>query len=436
MEIAGFLAILGSRDKLLKVLRAELVEIKSQFATPRRTQILEEGPETDIEDLIQREDMVVTVTNTGYIKRVPLSAFRAQRRGGKGRSGMTMRDEDFVSRVFVATTHQPVLFFSSAGMVYRLKVYRLPAGTPQARGKAMINLLPLQEGETISTVLPLPEDAAAWSNLYVVFATSSGKARRNAITDFVNIPASGKIAMKLDPGDQLVRVRTFTDDDDIMLFTRHGQCIRFPMTEVRVFVGRTSTGVRGIKLAEGDKVISMSGLRHVDAEATRREEYLRAVNARRRLATPDSSRADEDLKRDEELARKLDLAEFQEMAAKEEFLLSVAEDGFGKRTSSYEYRITSRDGSGVAAIDLSRASGTTTTVAAFPVIDTDQIVMVTDAGQLIRCPVNGISVMGRSTRGVKLFSTAEGEHVVSVTRIREAEDGGAEASEDDDPQLI
>ncbi len=425
-EIKEYLEILGSRDRLLNVLRGELIEAKEAFATPRRTALVEHEAETDIEDLIQREDMVVTVTNTGYMKRVPLSTYRAQRRGGKGRSGMSTRDEDFVSQVFVVNTHTPVLFFSSTGIVYKLKVYKLPLGTPQARGKAMINLLPLDPGETITTLMPLPENEDTWGASFVVFATASGKVRRNALSDFTNVMASGKIAMKLDEGDRLVRVRTFMEDDDILLFTRRGQCIRFPVAEVRVFSGRTSTGVRGIRLAESDEVINMCGLRHFEADAPSREEYQQAVNAKRRLAGSDYSERLEDKDRDESLAARLDQPLYQEMAANEEFLLTVSEDGFGKRTSSYEYRISGRGGQGVAAMDLNRAHGTSTTVAAFPLMDGDQIVMITNGGQLIRCGVNEISTMSRKTRGVKLFATGDGESVVSVTRIRDMEDADAD----------
>jgi DNA gyrase subunit A len=427
-EIAEFLEILGSRPRLRRVLRDELVEIRERFATPRRTLIEEAEADTDIEALIQREDMVVTVTNTGYIKRVPLSTYRSQRRGGKGRAGMTTREEDFVAHVFVVNTHTPVLFFSSEGLVYKLKAYKLPLGTPQARGKAMVNLLPLRAGETITTLMPLPEDESRWADLYVVFATASGRVRRNALSDFTNVMAGGKIAMKLDEGDRLVRVRTFTDEDDVLLVTARGQCIRFPVDEVRVFSGRTSTGVRGIKLDDGDRVISMSALRHVDADAARREDYLRAVGAVRRLAGSDYSDRPEDRAEDEAKAARLQSPEFREMTEKEEFLLTVAEDGFGKRTSSYEYRITGRDGSGVVALDLSRDQGTSTLVAAFPLLPADQLVMVTDRGQLIRCVVDDVRVMGRTTRGVRLFNTAEGERVVSVSRIRDVEDGTASAA--------
>ncbi len=431
-EIKEYLEILGSRARLLDVLRGELIEAKEAFATPRRTALVEHEVETDIEDLIQREDMVVTVTNTGYMKRVPLSTYRAQRRGGKGRSGMSTRDEDFVSQVFVVNTHTPVLFFSSTGIVYKLKVYKLPLGTPQARGKAMINLLPLDPGETITTLMPLPENEETWGASFVVFATASGKVRRNALSDFTNVMAGGKIAMKLDEGDRLVRVRTFMEDDDILLFTRRGQCIRFPVAEVRVFSGRTSTGVRGVRLAEGDEVINMCGLRHFEADAASREEYQQAVNAARRLAGSDYTDRPEDRDRDQSFAARLDQAPYREMAANEEFLLTVSEDGFGKRTSSYEYRISGRGGQGVAAMDLNRAQGTSTTVAAFPLLATDQIVMITNGGQLIRCGVNEISTMSRKTRGVKLFVTGEGEGVVSVTRIRDMEDADADADADAD----
>jgi DNA gyrase subunit A len=425
IEITGHLDILGSRTRLLEVLRGELVEIKEQFATPRRTQLVEWEAEQDIEDLIQREDMVVTVTTTGYIKRVPLSTYRAQRRGGKGRSGMSTREEDFVSQVFVVNTHTPVLFFSSAGMVYKLKVYKLPLATPQARGKAMINLLPLQPGETITTLMPLPEDEDTWGSLFAVFATATGNVRRNALSDFTNVMANGKIAMKLDEGDRLVRVRTFAEDDDILLFTRGGQCIRFPVPDVRVFSGRTSTGVRGVRLTKGDEVISMCGLRHVKADPARREEYLQSVNAKRRLMGSDYSERPDDRARDEALTTRLDQTEFQEMVANEEYLLTVSEDGFGKRSSSYEYRISGRGGQGVGAIDLTRTRGSSQVVAAFPLLPSDQIVMITDGGQLIRCTVDTVSIMSRKTRGVRLFNTAEGERVVSVTRIREVDDGSA-----------
>ncbi len=423
VEIEGHLAILASRQKLYAVLRGELMEIREKFATPRRTEIIDGELEHDIEDLIQREDMVVTVSNTGYIKRVPLSTYRAQRRGGKGRSGMSTREADFVSQVFVVNTHTPVLFFSSTGIVYKLKVYKLPLGSPQARGKAMINILPLDEGETITTLLPLPEDEETWADLSVLFSTASGNIRRNLLSDFANVMANGKIAMKLKDADRLVRVRTCTGDDDVLLSTRLGKCIRFSVSGLRVFSSRSSTGVRGVRLAKGDEVISMSCLGHVKAEVAEREEYLHSISARRRLVGSDYTDRADDKARDEALAARLDEPRFQDMAAKEEFILTLTEDGLGKRTSSYEYRISNRGGKGITAMDLKRGKEASAVVASFTVLDTDQIVMVSDGGQLIRCPVSGISFQGRSTRGVTVFRTADDEKVVSVTRLRDVENG-------------
>ncbi len=431
-EIEDHLTILTSRQRLLEMLKSELLEMRQRFATPRRT-ALEEGEfEHDIEALIQREDMVVTVSHTGYVKRVPLSTYRAQRRGGKGRAGMATRDEDFVNQVFVVNTHTPVLFFSSTGKVYKLKVYQLPVGSPTARGKAMINLLPLAEGETISTLMPMPEDEASWGDLFVMFATASGGVRRNRLSDFVNVMANGKIAMKLDAGDRLVRVRTCTEDDDVLLSTRLGKCIRFPVTDVRVFVGRASTGVRGIRLAKDDRVIAMSALGHVEEEVAQREAYLQAVNARRRLGGSDYTGKAEDKARDEAVAARLDEPAFRDMAQGEEFILTISEDGLGKRTSAYEYRIAGRGGKGLDSMDLRRADGAaaSTVVASFPVVDRDQIVMVTDGGQIIRCPVEHISFVGRKTRGVTSFKTAADERVVSVTRLRDVDGEGGEDGED------
>jgi len=432
-QISGHLELLGSRELLYGLLRRELLEVREKFADERRTVIDDSEFEHDIEDLIQREDMVVTVTNTGYVKRVPLSTYRAQRRGGKGRSGMSTHEEDFVSQVFVVNTHTPVLFFSSHGIVYKLKVYKLPLGTPQARGKALINVLPLSDGETITTMMPLPEDEETWSRLFVMFSTASGGIRRNTLSDFSNVKANGKIAMKLDEGDKLIRVRTCTEDDDVLLSARSGKCIRFPVTDVRVFSGRTSTGVRGIRLADGDEVIAMSALHHVKVGVEDRDAYLQAVNASRRLAGGDYTERAEDKARDEELAAKLEQEKFVAMAEAEEFILTIAVDGLGKRTSAYEYRIAGRGGQGIANIDVSRGKKKSSVVAAFTVMDTDQIVMVADSGQIIRCPIDKVSIVGRSSRGVTIFNTAEGESVVSVSRLREMEDddNGDAAGEDE-----
>jgi DNA gyrase subunit A len=429
-EIAGHLVLLGSSEKLFALLRDELLVMKEKFADARRT-VIEDGEfEHDIEDLIQREDMVVTVTNTGYVKRVPLSTYRAQRRGGKGRAGMSTHEEDFVNQVFVVNTHTPVLFFSSEGTVYKLKVYKLPLGSPQSRGKALINVLPLNEGETITTMMPLPEDEEAWSDLFVMFSTASGNVRRNRLSDFTNVFANGKIAMKLADGDKLVRVRTCAEDDDILLSAHGGKCIRFPVTDVRVFVGRDSKGVRGIRLAKGDTVIAMSALRHVKVSVEDRDAYLQAVNASRRLKGGDYTERAEDKARDEELAAKLVEDKFTRMAEDEEFILTIAADGFGKRSSAYEYRIAGRGGQGIANIDVSRGNKKTYVTAAFTVIDTDQIVMVSDSGQIIRCPIDKVSIVGRSSRGVTIFKTADGEEVVSASRLRDVDDVDGDEGED------
>jgi DNA gyrase subunit A len=411
-RIKGLIEILQSRTRLLDVLREELSAVRERFADERRTTIEEAEFEHDIEDLIQREDMVVTVTHTGYIKRVPLSTYRAQRRGGKGRAGMSTREEDFVSDVFVASTHAPVLFFSSRGMVYQMKVYRLPEGSPQARGKAMVNLLPLEAGETITTVMPLPEDEESWGALNVMFATTGGNVRRNRLSDFVNIKANGKIAMKLGDADRLVGVATCTEDDDVLLSSRGGMCIRFPVPAVRVFSGRTSMGVRGIKLDTDDEVISMTILRHAEIDMKVRDDYLRAAAALRRAA--------EDEGEVETAPAQLSPTIFAELAENEQFILTMTEKGYGKRSSAYEYRITGRGGKGIANIEVTERNGLV--VAAFPVEPTDQIMLVTDGGQLIRCPVDDIRIAGRKTQGVTLFRVEEEERVVSVARLREEDE--------------
>jgi len=421
-RIEGLIEILQSRTRLLEVLRAELREAREQFADERRTTIEEAEFEHDIEDLIQREDMVVTVTHGGYIKRVPLSTYRAQRRGGKGRAGMSTREEDFVSEVFVASTHAPVLFFSSRGMVYQMKVYRLPEGSPQARGKAMVNLLPLEAGETITTVMPLPEDEESWGALNVMFATTGGNVRRNLLSDFINIKANGKIAMKLGETERLVGVATCTEDDDVLLSSRGGMCIRFPVTDVRVFSGRTSTGVRGIRLDEGDDVISMTILRHAEIDMDVRNDYLRAAAALRRAAEEEGGA--------EPTPAQLSPAEFAELAQNEQFILTVTEKGYGKRSSAYEYRITGRGGKGIANIEVTERNGLV--AAAFPVEPIDHMMLVTDGGQLIRCPVDDIRIAGRKTQGVTLFRVGEDERVVSVARLREEngdDDGPGDESE-------
>jgi DNA gyrase subunit A len=415
-EIADYLEILRSRARIQAIIKDELEEVKRKFATPRRTVIADQEDEMEDEDLIQREDMVVTVSHQGYVKRVPLSTYRAQKRGGKGRAGMQTREEDFVARLFVASTHAPVLFFSSHGRVYKEKVWRLPLAAPQSRGKSLINILPIEHGERITTIMPLPEDEASWSRLDVMFATTRGTVRRNKLSDFVDVRRSGIIAMKLDEGDAIVDVQICTETDDVLLTSAAGQCIRFPVTDVRVFQGRTSIGVRGIALADGDSVISQSILRHLDATADERAAYLRRANAVRRGT---NGEADEPAADAEEAAGAIELGErrYVEMSAAEQFVLTVSERGYGKRTSSYEYRTTGRGGKGIVAMAVTARNGRI--VASFPVEEPDQIMLVTNRGQLIRCPVDGIRIAGRGTQGVIVFDTAEGERVVSVEHLRE-----------------
>ena len=424
--IEGYLELLGDRDKLFALMRDELLEIKKQYATPRRTEILDNEFEQDIEDLIQREDMVVTVTHGGYVKRVPVSAYRAQRRGGKGRSGMATRDDDFVSSLFVANTHTPVLFFSSRGIVYKLKVWRLPLGAPQARGKAFVNLLPLSEGETISAVMPMPEDEATWSKLHVMFATARGFTRRNELSDFVNVNQSGKIAMKFegdDAGDRLIGVGVCSEEQDVLLATRHGRAMRFPASTVRVFQSRNSTGVRGIALADGDEVISMSLFDSGKGITTdERDSYLRQSRALRQAEQAGSEAGEEEAvpaAEEQQAAPTLSPERFEELRRKEEFVLTVASSGFGKRTSAFEYRVTGRGGKGVELMSLAKGGEI---VAAFPIGDKDQVMLVTDGGTLIRCPVDGIRIAGRGTRGVRIVNVSEGERVVSAVRIGEEDE--------------
>jgi DNA gyrase subunit A len=422
-EIADYLDILRSRARIQTIVKDELLAVKEQFATPRRTVIIDQEGEMEDEDLIQREDMVVTVSHLGYVKRVPLSTYRAQRRGGKGRAGMQTREEDFVARLFVANTHTPVLFFSSRGQVYKEKVWRLPQAAPQGRGKALINILPLAQGENINTIMPLPEDEKTWGNLDVMFATTRGTVRRNKLSDFVDVRRSGMIAMKLSEGEAIVDVQICTERDDVLLTSAAGQCIRFPVTDVRVFQGRTSMGVRGIALENGDKVISLSILRHVDATADERAAYLKRANAVRR------GTGEEDIATDAEEtpnAGAIELGEqrYVEMSAAEQVVLTITERGFGKRTSSFEYRTTGRGGKGIVAMAVTSRNGRL--VGSFSVEEGDQIMLVTNGGQLIRCPVNGIRIAGRSTQGVIVFSTADGERVVAVERLTEdsEENGG------------
>jgi len=441
-EIADYLEILRSRARIQAIIKDELAKLKAEFATPRRTVIAEQEAEVEDEDLIQREEMVVTVSHLGYIKRVPLSTYRAQKRGGKGRGGMQVREEDFVSRLFVASTHAPLLFFSSRGKVYKEKVWRLPLAAPQAKGKALINILPLQQGETITTIMPLPEDETSWAALDLMFATTSGTVRRNKLSDFVDVRPSGIIAMKLEDGEAIVDVQICTEKDDVLLTARGGQCIRFPVSDrrtnakgeetehgVRVFGGRTSRGVRGITLADGDRVISMSILRHSAADADERAAYLKRASAVRRGGEEEVVESEEDVEVEETKAIELGEKRYVEMSAAEQFVLTISENGYGKRSSSYEYRITNRGGKGIVAMAVMEGKKgvkkirekTGPLIASFPVEETDQVMLVTDAGKLIRTPVAGIRIAGRPTQGVIVLNTADDEKVVSVERLSEEE---------------
>ncbi len=408
-EIEGHFEILRNRRRLLSVIRAELKELAGRVASPRRTEIGAPAADLEDEDMIQSEDMIITVTHGGYIKRVALSRYRAQRRGGKGRAAMKVREEDFASTLFFANTLSPILFFSTTGLVYRMKTWRLPLGAPGARGKAMVNLLPLGKGEAISSVLPMPADPALWEQMHVVFATRRGKVRRNKLSSFERINRGGKIAMKPDPGDAIVGVALVEEGrHDILLTSRKGQCVRFPVGEVRIFSGRTSSGVRGISLAPGDEVIGMSILDHVDEPPEMRAAYLR---------TRSRGGAEEEAEGGSEKAV-LSPKQIKKLRACEQFILTISRRGYGKRTSSYAYRTTRRGGKGIGAMIINKRNGDI--VSSFPVKEQSQIMLITESGQAIRCFVNDIRIAGRKTQGVKVFNTEE--QVVSVTHLAEADE--------------
>ena len=419
-QIEDYLDILSNRARVQEIVKDELSEVREKFATPRRSEFID-AVEMEDEDLITREDMVVTVSHSGYVKRTPLSTYRAQRRGGKGRSGMSMKDEDFVSQLFVGNTHTPLLFFTDRGMVYLLKLWRLPEGGPTSRGKAFVNLLPLQQGERVNVIVPLPEDSEGQD---ILFATRSGNVRRNKLSDFTNINRAGKIAMKLDEGDVLVGVELARPDQDIVLTTAQGMAIRFPLDAVRVFSGRTSTGVRGIKLADDDVVIGMSVVRHFDATPDEKASYLKHAAAMRRAAGDGETEGTED---EASVDVALSPEQIASMSAAEEFILTVTENGYGKRTSSFEYRTSGRGGKGIIAIVTSDRNGPV--VASFPAEDSDEVMLVTDGGQLIRTPLDDIRVAGRNTQGVTILKTRAGEKVVSVERVGE---GGEESVPDEE----
>ncbi|HWA21748.1 MAG TPA: DNA gyrase subunit A [Caulobacterales bacterium] len=423
-EIATLLEILSKRENILRIVKDELLEVKTLFAVPRRTTFSESEGEIDDEQLIPREDMVVTVTHGGYVKRTRLSEYRTQRRGGRGKAGMQTKEDDYVTRLFVASTHAFVLFFSSNGMVYKEKVWRLPLGDPRTKGRALINLLPLSEGERITSVMALPESEEDQNRLDVMFATRSGGVRRNKLSDFVNVNRAGKIAMKPDEGDGIVEVQICSEADDVLLTTALAQCVRFPVPEVRVFKGRDSSGVRGIDLAEGDAVIGMAVLHHVEASPAESRAYLRHTAAMRRASGEDAeAEAPETVEPGEPAEGEVSLSpdRIGELGGQEQFILTVTTDGLGKRASSYEYRVTRRGGKGLIAHRLS--GGEARIVASFPVEDSHEILLVTDGGQLIRFPVDGIRIAGRATQGVTLIRTAEGEHVVAAERLEDVGEG-------------
>ncbi|WP_416831844.1 MAG: DNA gyrase subunit A [Erythrobacter sp.] len=413
-KIEEYLAILADRAKLYQVMREELEEIRATYATPRVSEIAPAWDGLDDEDLIERDDMVVTVTLDGYIKRTPLSTFRAQNRGGKGRAGMSTKDEDAIAEMFVTSTHNPVLFFSTAGKVYRLKVWKLPEGGPATRGRPIVNMLPaLDDGETIQTVLPLPEDETEWGTLSVVFATAKGNVRRNSMDAFTNIPSNGKFAMKFeeDSEDRLIGVRLVAAGDDVMLASKAGKAIRFPAEDVREFTSRTSTGVRGMKLADGDEVVSLSTLGATGTMQEEREQYLRFAP----------------WKGDKEGEPDLPADRFAELEAREQFILTVCANGYGKVSSSYDYRRIGRGGQGVVNIDNIVRNGPV--VASFPVKSGEQLMLVTDQAKLIRIGLESLRVMGRNTAGVRLFNVGKNEHVVSAVKIDETEEPENEAEE-------
>lgn len=431
-KIADYLDILSSRPRLMSILKAELLEVRERFATPRRSEITESELDFDEEDLIAREDMVLTVSHTGYVKRVPLSTYRVQRRGGKGRSGMSTRDEDFVAQVFVTSTHTPILFFSSTGKVYKMKAYRIPLAAPNAKGRPMQNLLPLEQGEVIQTMMPIPEDEETHAGLHVMFATRSGNVRRNALSDFTNVKSNGKIAMKIGEDDAIVAVEVCTGDDNVLLAAKSGKCIRFRTDDVRVFKGRDSTGVRGMRLQGDDCVISMTILRAFDASPAEARAYVKYAKMLRRgedgsvqeMLNGAQDAADGDA--DEVVLTPERIAE---LGAAEQFILSITENGYGKRTSSYEYRVTGRGGQGIINIETSNRNGPV--ISSGPVEDTDHMMLVTDGGKLIRIGVSEVRVAGRNTQGVTLFNVDETERVVSVTRMADAEKNADDADSED-----
>ncbi len=428
-ELAGkireYLEILASRDRIMGIIRNELEEVKEQFAVPRRTEIVDWSGDMEDEDLIEREDMVVTVTSGGYIKRTPLADFRAQRRGGKGLSGMQTKDEDVVTTLFVANTHTQLLFFTTDGMAYKLKTWRLPQGGRTAKGKAIVNILPIPTGVSIAAIMPVDVPEEEWDNLQIIFATSAGDVRRNALSDFTNVRSNGKIAMDLPEGIELVNARIAGEDDDVMLFTNSGRAIRFSTTDVRVFKGRKSTGVRGIRLIGEDRVVSMSIIRHFDATSDERSAYLKMRRAIAGMVDEEGSSDEEGVSENATISQE----RYAEMSAAENLILTITKGGSGKMSSSHDYPVRGRGGMGVAAMDKAMRGGEI--VASFPVEMQDQIMLVTSKGQSIRVPVDGISFRSRSAGGVRVFNTGTDETVVSVAWIADQGEDDAEVIDGD-----
>ena len=428
-ELAGkireYLEILASRDRIMGIIRNELEEVKEQFAVPRRTEIVDWSGDMEDEDLIEREDMVVTVTSGGYIKRTPLADFRAQRRGGKGLSGMQTKDEDVVTTLFVANTHTQLLFFTTDGMAYKLKTWRLPQGGRTAKGKAIVNILPIPTGVSIAAIMPVDVPEEEWDNLQIIFATSAGDVRRNALSDFTNVRSNGKIAMDLPEGIELVNARIAGEDDDVMLFTNSGRAIRFSTTDVRVFKGRKSTGVRGIRLIGEDRVVSMSIIRHFDATSDERSAYLEMRRAIAGMVDEEGSSDEEGVSENATISQE----RYAEMSAAENLILTITKGGSGKTSSSHDYPVRGRGGMGVAAMDKAMRGGEI--VASFPVEMQDQIMLVTSKGQSIRVPVDGISFRSRSAGGVRVFNTGTDETVVSVAWIADQGEDDAEVIDGD-----
>lgn len=423
-KIREYLEILASRERIMEIITNELHEVKENFAVPRRTEIVDWSGDMDDEDLIEREDMVVTITSGGYIKRTPLADFRSQRRGGKGISGMQTKDEDVVTTLFVANTHTQLLFFTTDGMAYKLKTWRLPLGGRTAKGKAVVNILPIPTGVSIAAIMPVDVPEAEWDNLQVIFATSAGDVRRNALSDFANVRANGKIAMDLPDGIELVNVRIANEEDDVMLVTNSGRAIRFASTDVRVFKGRKSTGVRGIKLNGDDRVVSMSIIRHFDATSDERSAYLKMRRAVAGMTDEDAGTEDEEVNANATISQE----RYAEMSAAENLILTITTGGAGKLSSSHDYPVRGRGGMGVAAMDKAMRGGEL--VASFPVELEDQVMLATSKGQSIRVPVEGISFRSRSAGGVRVFNTGKGEEVVSVARIADQSDDADETIEE------